>query len=394
MLSAYLESCYENYFDYNATTPISVSCRNGISRAFDFFENPSSRHRRSGKAREIIRLAKKNMANVLGADPSNIFFTSGGTESNNWAIHSALSKYTNNPGQIISSSIEHPSVLSVLQWYCERFGFEVTLIEPTREGSVQVDEVLSSVQDNCQLVTIMAANNETGALQPIDEISKFLDSKGVAVHTDGVQIVGKRQIDVTKSKFDYFSFSAHKFYGPKGIGGLYCKNPETLVPLILGGGQEDGFRSGTENILGISGLAEAAAECLESGETWQNNSNNHKKYLLDRLTASNIEFKVNGSICPTKTLTNTINIQFIGYRAEALAFFLEHDSNHVVSLGSACSNNGNKILSHVLKAMKLTDKQCQSSMRISIGRYTSRRSVDNLVDTLKKALNHLASVDL
>lgn len=377
------------YFDYNATTPISDSVAEAMISSIRLFANASSNNSFSDENKRILKNARISVSKLLGTSPDCVFFTSGGSESNNWAIKGGLQDHLSNPGHIITTAIEHPSVLETIRHLTNKFGFEATYLKPERNGVIDIDKFNCELRPDTQLVSVMCANNETGVIQPVTEIAKITKERNIKFHVDAVQIVGKRKINVEQIGVDYLSFSAHKFYGPKGIGGLYIKDASLVNPLIHGGGQENGNRSGTENLLAIIGLAKAADECLELIEEWDAHYTECKRYMIELLRKSSIHAVFNGDDSYDLCMSNTLNMVVPGVRGEALALLLDKKYGIIVSIGSACSNNKDKKLSHVLQAMGVDDDDIQSSIRVSFGRYTQKEDIEKFVYSIQCCVDKL-----
>lgn len=370
------------YFDYNATTPLSEEVVQCIKPRLAIFANPSSSSRLASESKSVVHQARQNVAQLLGADPGQIFFTSGGSESNNWAIKSTVLQGVNVPGHIVTTAIEHPSVLEPIKYFANTFGFEVTLLQPDKQGLICPEQIKNSIRPDTRLVSIMHANNETGAIQPINEIANITNQAGIVLHVDAVQLVGKQELNLSRTKADLVSLSAHKFYGPKGIGCLYVREPQKLTPLIHGGGQESGTRSGTENLIALIGIAKAAEEANLRVPTWKADNQVHKTMMVELLKASGVPFKINGPQKSELALSNTLNISIKGIRGEALALRLDTNHGIQVSIGSACSNNKQSQHSHVLTAMGLSEEVIQGAIRISFGQHTRKRDVKDFVAAL------------
>ncbi|QFT55932.1 cysteine desulfurase family protein [Microbulbifer sp. EKSA008] len=382
----------EGYFDYNATTPVSEAVATAMSSALRLFANPSGRTLPSTSNRELIQRAKTHVASLLGTAPEKVFFTSGGSEANNWAIKGSLMNDLGRAGHILTTAIEHPSVLETIRYCAHQFGFEVTCLKPGPSGAVSFEAVAEAIRPDTRLISMMYANNETGVIQPVDQVARLTRSRGIPFHVDAVQAVGKRPLDVEALGADFVSFSAHKFYGPKGIGGLYIQNIDRISPLIHGGGQEMAMRSGTENLVAIAGLGEAADECRRELEYWDHHCLKCKQHLIEQLGKSSIETHINGASHYEGAISNTLNLSIPGIRGEALALLMEKKDGIVVSIGSACSNNKTRQLSPVLQGMGLSDEEIQSAIRISFGRFTSLDDIDRFVDSLQRCVAQLKSM--
>jgi cysteine desulfurase len=382
------------YFDYNATTPVSDDVAQVMKATIDLFANPSGINRYSAANKALLNRSRENVARLLGTEAAKIFFTSGGSEANNWAIKSTLLQHFKTPGHIITTAIEHPSVLNTVKYYAEKFGFEVTFVFPQTNGVVAIDDIVSTIRPDTQLVSMMYANNETGVIQPVEAIAQITRQRNIKFHVDGVQVIGKRRVNVEKLGIDYLSFSGHKFHGPKGIGGLYVRDIEGFSPLIHGGGQEMGLRSGTENLVAIVGLSKAAEEADSNLDQWDAHNWECKRYLMKLLNKSCINFRFNGLTEYEDSISNTLNILIPGVRAEALAALMEAKSAIIVSIGSACSNNKTKKLSHVLEAMGMSEREIQGSIRVSFGRFTTLDDIQKFVQSLESCTSQLLEISL
>ncbi|CAM4140832.1 cysteine desulfurase family protein [Pseudoalteromonas ostreae] len=380
------------YFDYNATTPISDEVAKSMISAIGQFANPSSSNNYSQLAKTVVSHARENVAKLLNVKAPNIFFTSGGTEANNWAIKGVLSKHSDQPGHIITSAIEHASVHDPIKYCIQQLGYEVTYLKPDSSGAINVADLKGAIRANTQLISVMYANNETGVIQPISAIAKIAHEHSIPMHVDAVQLVGKQHLDVTALNVDYLSLSAHKFYGPKGIGCLYIKDISSIDPLIHGGGQESAMRSGTENVMAIAGLSKAAEEAQQAIEQWNKEYWSYKQHMIALLNAAPIKVKFNGATNYIDALPNTLNITIEGIRAEALAARMEMLHHTIISIGSACSNNKTKKASHVLTAMGLNEVDIQASIRVSFGRFTSLSAIEMFVQALVAETQVLLSI--
>lgn len=347
------------YLDHNATTPLDPEVKDAIIKSLEIYGNPYSSHKIGREARDLIEQARKNVADLIKADPSNIFFTSGGTESNNLAIIGTAYKYKS--GHIISSVIEHPSVLNPLRWLQSK-GFDVTYLPVNSDCMVDVDDIRKAIRKDTILITIMHSNNETGVIQPIAEIGEIARQYGITFHTDAAQSIGKVKIDVTTICANMLTIVPHKFYGPKGIGALYVDDETRLDPIMFGAGHERGLRPGTENILGIAGFGKAS----EVANRDISQAQKHMLTLCDRLfqlLEDNLEVKLNGH--KVMRLPNTLNISINGIRSYELIDKLK--DKIALSAGAACHSGVCKP-SYVLKAMGLKDEDALSSLRISVGK--------------------------
>ncbi|WNO60625.1 cysteine desulfurase family protein [Rheinheimera sp. MMS21-TC3] len=370
------------YFDYNATTPISDEVAQSMIPVLTQFANPSSSNSYSILCKSAIVEAREQIARLINTKKEKVFFTSGGSEANNWAIKGVLLQHIKKPGHIITTAIEHASVLDTIRYCVESFGFEVTYLKPDEQGVIRLKDFQDALRADTQLISIMYANNETGVIQPIEIISRLAKEKNIPLHVDAVQVIGKRKVDVESLNINYLSISAHKFYGPKGVGCLYIKDVNSIGPLIHGGGQEQSMRSGTENLVALVGMSKAAQEASLNVAQWDKDNWQCKQHMINLLKLAPIEIKFNGHIGFAAALSNTLNISIKGVRGEALAARMEMLHNYIFSIGSACSNNKTKKSSHVLQAMSMQEEDIQNSIRISFGRFTSIQAVEKFIETL------------
>jgi len=363
------------YFDIAATTPIDskvINLMNDINSKY--FGNPSSIHFFGQKTHNIIEKSRKSFAEYLGCQPSEIIFTSGGTESNNIALNGIL----NSGDHLITSTYEHPAILNVAK-NLEKKGVDVTYIQPNKDGTISEYKVEKEINDKTRLVSIMALNNELGTINPINEISKICKNKNIIFHTDAVQLIGKRKIDLDNS-IDLLSIGAHKFYGPKGIGALYIKKGTVLNPFIIGGGQESGYRPGTENIALIAGMTEALRIAFESYKENCEHIQNLESLFISKLDKTSIQYRINGS----PRLSGIINITFNNFDGQSLLMNL--DMNGIaISYGSACSSGTSKPSSALLE-IGMTEQEAKNTVRISIGKFINNENIKYLVHTLEKII--------
>ncbi|NQX69825.1 cysteine desulfurase [Paenibacillus alba] len=376
------------YFDYNSTTPLDPRVCRIITESLDIYGNPSSAHGPGQQARLAIQSARQHAAALLHGDPEELYFTSGGSESNNWVLKGYLSQWVGTPVHVITSVIEHPSIKETLRHWSHDGGGKVTYVPVDAEGFISSQAVIDAIRPETKLISIMLANNEIGAIQPVREIAQIAKSRGIFIHTDAVQAVGKMPIHVRELGVDSLSFSIHKLYGPKGVGGLYVHSAYKLEPLIHGGGQERGMRSGTENVLSLLGAAEACRVAMLDMERTQAKLLWCKRLLVEKLHALAPGLKINGSLDAERTLANTVNLFIPGIRGEALAAYLDHRYGIAVSVGSACSSNHEKKLSYVLQEMGLDEADIRSSLRISMGKFTDEVDIHYLVESIESALTH------
>lgn len=346
------------------------------------YGNPSSIHRFGRLASRAVRRARRDVASLIGAEPSEILLTSGGTESNNTALHGIVGSA--NGRHVITSSVEHDAVLEPCK-RLERHGVRVTYLPVDRHGLVCPDRLRSAISDDTCLVSIMLANNEVGTIQPIREISGICRKNGIPLHTDAVQAVGKCPVNVRELGVDLMSVSSHKINGPKGVGALFVKAGTRLDPLVLGGGQERGMRSGTENVAGIVGFGKACSMCRENlAENIR-----HFEKLRQRLV-SGIVSGVPLSSCnghPESRIPNNVHLTFLGVGGEDLIIKLD-EYGIAASTGSACSVNTQKA-SHVLQAMGFSHEQISGSLRLTLGTDNTEEEIDQAIVIIKKAVSEL-----
>ena len=365
------------YFDHSATTPIHpdvLSLINELNQ--DIYGNPSSIHAAGRKAKHVVETARKQIAAAINCTSKEIIFTGGGSEANNLVLWNMIYR---NRKHVITSAIEHPAILAVLR-QLEHLAITHTIVPVNKYGCVNPEDIDSAIRDDTGLITIMLANNEVGTVEPLQDIAKIAKKHNVLFHSDGVQVLGKLPIDVQKLGVDMMSFSAHKFYGPKGVGALYIKEGIAMKPIIAGGSQEKSLRAGTENVGGIAGLGRAAELVTKSlsdvGRT---------------LTALETQFKTKFSEQHTNIIYNgfednhlpgLISLTIPGIASDLLLIHLDNE-DIAVSSGSACSA-GTISPSPVLKAMGISDKQNLETIRISAGRDNTSTEVDQLVEAMTR----------
>ena len=367
------------YLDYQATTPVDPKILEKMIPYFtENFGNPHSINHQFGRsANRAIESARENVANLINAEPSEVIFTSGATESNNLAIKSIARYHLEKDCQIITCKTEHKCVLESCH-ELDQEGVKVTYLDVDVDGIINLEELENLLKQKKSLVSIMQANNETGVLQPIKEIGELCKKYNSIFHSDLAQSIGTQKIDVSEMNIDALSISAHKIYGPKGIGALFVSNTikNTLRPLMSGGGQEMGLRSGTQSPALCVGLGEACKDINENREKYFQHFKDLKSTLLSELITSKLEFDINGSV--EKRIPNNLNIAIKGKVAEQLFNFMPHIA---LSSGSACTS-GTIERSHVLSSMKLDDSRIDGSFRISAGRNTTKEEIKELISAL------------
>jgi cysteine desulfurase len=374
------------YLDNAASTQVHEKVLDEMLPYFkEQFGNPSSVHKYGRLASMAIQKARKRIAALINAEPEEVVLTSGGTESNNTALYGIA--YKNKGKHIITSSIEHDAILEPCK-RLEEDRFQVTYLPVDKYGLVNLVDVKSAISSDTCLISIMSANNEVGTIQPIKEICKMTHGKNILMHTDAVQAIGKIPIDVKDFGVDLLSISSHKINGPKGIGALYVKNGTKLDPLILGGGQENGLRSGTENVPNIVGFGKA---CQLAKENMEQNVGHYRK-LTTNLTSRILQeipyVTFNGH--PEKRIPNNTHFTFLGVNGEDLIIKLD-ENGVAASTGSACSVRTQKA-SHVLKAMGFSHEQIAGSLRLTIGISNTEKEIGDTVEILKKVVTELRMV--
>src|SRR5437867_9241381 len=372
------------YLDNNATTPLDPAV---IEEMLPFltkhYGNPSSGYGFAAQARKAVDLARQRLAALLGCEPSEIVITSGGTESNNAVIHSALQLEPRGK-HVVTSAVEHSAVLRPCQ-DLEKRGCAVTFLGVHRNGNVDLAELEAAIRPETALVSIMWANNETGVLFPVEKIAEICRRKGVLFQTDAVQAVGKIPIRMRDTAINFLSLSAYKFHGPKGVGALYVRRGTRFYALMAGGGQENGRRGGTENVAAIVGLgkaAELAAKYLTEGKF-------NIRSMRDRFEKSVLENVSGGSVngAGAARLSNTSSLSFEGIESSAALLLLDRQGI-CCSAGSAC-RTGSQEASHVLRAMNPTGDDARRSLRFSLGRFNTEAQIDRAIEVVPKVIEKL-----
>jgi len=366
------------YLDYNATTPLDPLVLEEMLPYFSKdYGNPSSIHSFGNKAKSALDLSRDRLATLVNARPKEVTFTTGGSESNNYAIKGIAYALREKGNHLITTSVEHASCLETFS-FLESQGYEVTYLDVDRNGLVDPEQLSGSIRESTILISCIYANNETGVINPIKTISGIANDKDIIFHTDAVQTLGKIEIDLKELNVDMASFSSHKIYGPKGVGALYIKMGVNPVSLLHGGGQERGKRSGTENVPGIAGFGKAAELVYKTFKDERKRIANLKELLREGIFKSVEGVNINGN--SPENLPNTLNLSFEGVEGESLVMNLDMEGI-AVSTGSACSE-GNVEPSHVLLAMGQSNTEAISSLRLSIGRFTTNEDIERFLEIL------------
>jgi cysteine desulfurase len=370
------------YLDNNASTPLAHGVADAMAACLKSnFGNPSSSHVYGEAASQAIEHARKQVAGLINAKPEEIIFTSGGTEANNLAIRGSALRFKS--GHIISSCVEHPSVMKPLK-YLEGLGFKITYLPVDKYGIVDPAVLKKLIRENTILITIMHSNNETGSIQPIAEIGKTASSSGIVFHCDAAQSVGKVPVDVKKLKVDLLTIVPHKFYGPKGTGALFVKRGVELKPVLYGASHEKGLRPGTENVCSIVGLGKASEIAEKELPDRVQLMKDLTGYFYNELRREIPGIRLNGH--PTKRLPNTLNLSFPDIQGNILLEKLKKEI--AASTGSACHEGKHKP-SSVLKAMGLSDREALSALRLSLGINNTEVQIRRAVKSIAEAYRNL-----
>ena len=378
----------EIYLDNSATTkPYQEVVDKMVLALTTQYGNPSSIHKKGIEVEREIKEIRRNIARSLGAKENEIYFTSGGTECNNTIIRSVarLNKKTKN--HIISTVIEHPSVLDTLK-DLESEGFEVTYLPVDKDGKISIEDLKNAIKKETILVSIMHVNNEIGTIQPIEEIGKYLKSldEKIYLHVDAVQSYAKIKFRPSRYNIDFMSVSGHKLHGPKGIGFMYVKENNRIKPLLTGGGQEIGIRSGTENVPGIYGIGEAVKVINKDLEGTIDKIRELRDLLKEEILANIDDVKIN---TPEDGVCHVLNVSFRGVRGEVLLHYLEQKEIYV-STGSACSSK--KKGSHVLNAIGLTPEEIEGAIRFSLSDLNTKEEILETIKVLKESVSDLRMI--
>lgn len=376
------------YLDNAATTKTAPEVVEAMLPYFtENFGNPSSVYSFASKNKEVITAQREIIANALGANINDIYFTAGGSESDNWALKATAEAYKNKGNHIITTKIEHHAILHTAE-YLEKQGYEVTYLDVDENGVVRLEDLKAAIRPTTILISVMFANNEIGTIEPIKEIGAIAKENGILFHTDAVQAFGQVPIDVDACNIDMLSASGHKLNGPKGIGFLYIRKGVKIRSFVHGGGQERKRRAGTENVPGIVGLGTATARAVESMEERTAKEVELRDYLIGRVLGEIPYTKLNGH--PSKRLPNNANFSFRFIEGESLLIMLDM-KGICASSGSACTS-GSLDPSHVLLAIGLPHEIAHGSLRLTLSEETSKADIDYVVDELKNIVQNLRNM--
>lgn len=377
------------YMDYSATTPVKKEVLDAMMPYLtDYFGNASSFHTFGREAKNALDKAREQVANLVNAKPSEIYFTAGGTESDNWALEGVAFAHREKGNHIITSKIEHHGILHTCEYLEKHHGFEVTYLDVDSEGKVSLEQLEAAIKDNTILISIMFANNEIGTVQPIAEIAKIAKKHNVLFHTDAVQAAGNIPIDVKELDVDLMSMSSHKIYGPKGIGALYIKTGTKLHTFVHGGAQERRRRAGTENIPSIVGYGKAAEIAKSNMENHVKNLTELRAKLINQILEKIPYTRVNGSL--DDRLPGNVNFSFEFIEGEGILLLLDM-LGIAASSGSACTS-GSLDPSHVLMAIGLPHEIAHGSLRLTIGDFTTEDDIDYIIEHLPAVIERLRSM--
>lgn len=373
------------YLDYSATTPVKDQVLEEMIPYYkEHFGNPSSLYTIAQESKQALTNARNNVAKLINAQPTEIFFTAGGTEADNWALEGVLDAKKNPKGHIITSAIEHHAIIHTCQ-YLEKKGYEITYVDVDKEGRVNPKDVESVIKDNTVLISIMMVNNEIGTIQPIKEIAQIAKKHRITFHTDAVQALGNVPIDVKDLGVDLMSLSAHKIYGPKGVGALYIRRGTGISNIIHGGAQENKKRAGTENLPGIIGFGKAAELAYDNLDAHIKKITELRNYLIEQITSKIEDTSVNGSM--EYRHPGNANITFKYIEGESILLLLDMKGISV-STGSACSS-ASLMPSHVLAALGIPVEVIHGTIRMSVGDFTTKEDIDYVVDSLIEIVDKL-----
>ncbi len=377
----------EVYLDNASTTQVSKEVFEAMKPYLvSEFGNPSSLHNKGIRIRKVINSSRKQIAQLLNCDDKEIYFTSCGTESTNWALK-GLAFANKTKGEIITTKIEHHATLHTVQ-FLEELGFTVHYLDVDKQGFINLDQLRLLINDNTLVVSIILANNEIGTIQNVKEISKICESSSTYLHLDAVQAITHIPINIKELNVDLISISGHKFHAPKGIGLLYIKKGTHIANLIHGGQQENNLRSGTENVPYIVGITKALSIGINKYKEYKDRLNKYAQYFIDKLKENNIDFILNGPQISDNRLPGNLNISFKDLDGSDITFYL-NKARIMVSTGSACDSTSIEP-SHVLKAINIPNDYINASIRFSIGEYTTFEELEYSINSLINILNDLS----
>ena len=373
------------YLDYSATTPVKDEVLQEMIPYFsEKFGNPSSLYDKGLEAKAAVTHAREQVASLIGAQPREVFFTAGGTESDNWVVFGVADKLKDKGNHIITTKVEHHAMLHSCQ-FLEKHGYDVTYLDIDKDGRIRPEELEAAITEKTILISIMMVNNEIGTVQPIKELAAIAKKHGVLFHTDAVQALGNVPIDVKNLGIDLMSMSSHKIYGPKGSGALYIRRGVRLSNYLHGGAQEMGRRAGTENIPGIVGLKKATEIALDTMQELIEKESQLRDYLMSRVLKEVPYSRVNGS--RTNRLPNNVNFCFQFIEGESLLIMLDM-KGICASSGSACTS-GSLDPSHVLLAIGLPHEIAHGSLRLTLGKETTKEDIDTTIEAIKEIVAKL-----
>lgn len=373
------------YLDHAATTQLSEAVEEAMQPYFqEKFGNASTMYQYGEEAKEAIEHAREQIAVSLSAKKSEIYFTSGGSESDNWAVKGIAGALKARGRHIITSKIEHHAVLNSCE-YLERLGYQVTYLEVDRDGMISLEELEQAIRQDTTLITIMFGNNEVGTIEPVMEIGRIAREHGILFHTDAVQAYAQIPISVRQYPVDLLSASAHKFHGPKGVGFLYVREGVPLPSFIHGGSQEQGKRAGTENVPGIVGMGKAAELAMHGMRQRIRRETMLRNYLMEKVTHEIPQTRINGH--RTRRLPGNVSMSFAGVDGATLLILLDEEGI-CASGGSAC-NTGESRISYVIEALGVPKEYAAGTVRMTLGKDTTRQEIDAAVDSLKRNIELL-----
>lgn len=376
------------YLDYSATTPVKDKVLQEMIPYFsEKFGNPSSLYDKGLEAKAAVTHAREQVASLIGAQPREVFFTAGGTESDNWVVFGVADKLKDKGNHIITTKVEHHAMLHSCQ-FLEKHGYDVTYLDIDKDGRIRPEELEAAITEKTILISIMMVNNEIGTVQPIKELAAIAKKHGVLFHTDAVQALGNVPIDVKNLGIDLMSMSSHKIYGPKGSGALYIRRGVRLSNYLHGGAQESGRRAGTENLTGIVGFGKAAELAQKNFDQHVAHCSSLRNHLVERVLAEIPDTFVNGTM--EYRHPGNANITFKYIEGEAILLLL-NQSGISVSTGSACSSASLEP-SHVLSALGVPVEMIHGTVRFTVGDLTTMEDIDYTVDTLKKVVSRLREI--